>query len=68
MDDDEEFWRCGVFGGKRDRVTSSALMGSRPSPPFLTESHRGKGCTLGGDATAVIRALDVRQVQASESQ
>ena len=58
--DDEEFWRCGVLRGKKDRVTSSALKESIFSPPFLTASQRGKGCTLGADATAVIGARDVQ--------
>lgn len=34
-------------------MTSSALIESSPSPP-LVELHRGSGCKLGGDATAVI--------------
>ena len=51
--DVEEFVRCALLRGINIRVTSSALMESIPSP-LLLELHLGKGCKLGGDATAVI--------------
>ena len=50
--DDAELVRCALLRCINIRVTS-ALMESIPSP-LLFEFHRGSGCKLGGDATAVI--------------
>jgi hypothetical protein len=54
--DDEELVRWALLRGIIIRVTSSALIGSSPSP-VLVELHRS-GCKLGGDATAVIGVVE----------
>lgn len=55
--DEEEFERCMLFRGMNICDTSSAFMEPRGVCPLLEEYHprRGADCTLGGEATAVMR-------------
>lgn len=67
--DDDEFVLCTPLRGRNMRDTSSVFIDPRAACPALpVEYHprRGPDCTLGGEATAVMREEESMRNQASK--